>query len=72
VNSVPEETNLQLVNKEVNEVNKVHQLASLKVREQIDHECRNKVSDFGTRSGEDTRKRKPSLRAITNQLLDAS
>ena len=60
------------MNEKVDEVDKVHQLATLKMREQINHECRNKVSDFGTCSGKDTRKRKPSLQAIRTQLLYAS
>lgn len=59
------------MNKKVDKVDKVHQLATLEMREQIDHECRDKVRDFGTCSGKDTRKRKPSLQAIDTQLLDA-
>ena len=53
-------------------MDKIHQLATLEMREQIEHECRNKVGDLRTCSGKDTCKRKPSLQAIDAQLLDAS
>jgi hypothetical protein len=53
-------------------MDKVHQLATLEMREQINHKCRNKISDFGTYGGKDTRKCKPSLQVIDTQLLDVS
>jgi hypothetical protein len=64
------ETNLKLVNKEVDEVDKVDQFATLEMREQVDHERRDKFSNIRARSSEDARKGKASLQAIVAQVLD--
>jgi hypothetical protein len=58
------------VDKEVDEVDEVHQFASLEMREQVDHEGRDKVSDLRTCSSEDARKGKSGLQAIDAQLLN--
>jgi hypothetical protein len=58
------------MNKQVDEVNKVYQFATLEMREQIDHERRDKLSNFRACSSEDARKGKASLQAIDAQLLD--
>jgi hypothetical protein len=58
------------VNKEVDKVDKVYQFASLEMREQVDHEGRDKLSDLRTCSSEDARKGKSSLQAIDAQLQD--
>jgi len=63
------ETNLKLVNKEVDEVDKVYQFATLEMREQVDHERRNKFSNLRACSSENARKGKASLQAIDAQLL---
>jgi hypothetical protein len=55
---------LKLVNEEVDEVDKVYQFATLEMREQVDHKCRDKFGNFRTRSSEDARKGKASLQAI--------
>lgn len=64
------ETNLKLVNKEVDEVDEVYQFATLEMREQIDHERRDKFSNLRACSSEDAREGKASLQAIDAQLLD--
>ena len=58
------------MNKEVDEVDKVYQFATLEMREQVDHECRDKFSDLRACSSEDARKGKASLQSIDAQLLD--
>jgi hypothetical protein len=63
-------TNLEFMNKEVDEVDEVDQFASLEMRQQVVHESRDKLSDLRTCSSEDTRKGKSSLQAINAQLLD--
>jgi hypothetical protein len=52
------------VNEEVDEVDKVYQFATLEMREQVDHERRDKFSNFRARSSENARKGKASLQAI--------
>lgn len=63
-------TNLKLVNKEVDEVDKVYQFATLEMRKQVDHERRDKFSNLRACSSEDARKGKASLQAIGAQLLN--
>lgn len=58
------------MNKKVDEVDEVHQFASLEMREQVDHKGRDKVSDLRTCSSKDARKGKSSLQAINAQLLN--
>lgn len=58
------------MNKEVDEIDKVYQFATLEMREQVDHERRDKFSNIRARSSEDARKSKASLQAIDVQLLD--
>ena len=63
-------TNLEFMNKEVDEVDKVDQFAPLEMREQVVHESRDELSDLRTCSSEDTRKGKSSLQVINARLLD--
>ncbi len=72
MNDVPEETNLKLVNKEVDEVDEVYQLATLEMREQVDHERRDNLSNLRTCSSKDACKSKPSLQAIDAQSLNSN
>ena len=58
------------MNKEVDEVDKVYQFATLEMCEKVDHERRDKFSNFRACSSEDARKGKASLRIIDTQLLD--
>jgi hypothetical protein len=58
------------VNKEADEVDKVYQFAALEMREQVDHERRDKFSNLRACSSKDARKGKASLQAIDAQLLD--
>ena len=58
------------MNKEVDEADKVYQFATLEMREQVDHERRDKFSNLRACSSEDARKGKASLQVIDAQLLD--
>ena len=58
------------MNKEVDEVDEVYQFATLEMREQVDHERRDKFSNLRACSCEDAREGKASLQTIGVQLLD--
>lgn len=57
------------MNKEVDEVDEVYQFATLEMREQVDHQRRDKFSNLRACSSEDARKGKTSLQAIDAQLV---
>ncbi len=60
------------MNKKVDEVDEIYQFAAFKMRKQVDHEGRNKLSDLRSCSSKDARESKPSLQAVDAQLPDGN